>query len=260
MKKYLQIGKINFLNNIQYFGEFFFKAIFILLILFIFTNIWKTIYSGQAVIEGFTMVMMIWYLLMAESIVTSTSPVVRDVNKEIQSGEIAYQLNKPYNYVFYHLAKSISYRVIGFFLTFIIGAILIYLMVGGITLSLINLPLVIITAILAFILDFFMMMSIALLAFWFEDTNAFRWIYDKIIFTIGGMLIPIELFPKWLSSISNVLPFSFVAYHPAKLFVSFNMTQFLKVAGVQIIYILVFLCVAMIIYKVGSRRININGG
>ena len=260
MKKYIQIGKINFLNNIQYFSEFFFKAIFILLILFIFINIWKTIYSGSVAIEGFTIAMMIWYLLMTESIVTSASPVVKDVNREIQSGEIAYQLNKPYNYVFYHLAKSFSSRIIGFFITFLIGAVLIYFMVGGISLSWITLPLLIITIILALILDFFMMMSIALLAFWFEDTNSFRWIYDKILFTIGGMLVPIEIFPKWLANISNVLPFSFVAYHPAKLFVNFDLSNFLKVSGIQVVYIIIFLSIALILYKVGARRVNINGG
>jgi ABC-2 type transport system permease protein len=260
MKKYFEIGKINFLNNIQYFSEFFFKAIFILLILFIFTNIWKTIYSGTAVIEGFTIAMMVWYLLMTESIVTSASPIVKDVNKDIQSGDVAYQLNKPYNYVFYHLSKSFSHRIIGFLMTFLIGAILIYFMVGGISFSWITLPFIVITIVLALVLDFFMMMSIALLAFWFEDTNSFRWIYEKILFTIGGMLVPLEIFPKWLANISNVLPFSFVAYHPAKLFVNFDMNNFLKVIGVQSVYIIIFLAVALIIYKVGARRVNINGG
>jgi ABC-2 type transport system permease protein len=260
MKKYIQIGKINFLNNIQYFSEFFFKAIFILVILFIFTNIWKTIYSGKAVIEGFTIAMMIWYLLMTESIVTSTSPVVKDVNKEIQSGDVAYQLNKPYNYIFYHLAKSFSHRTIGFFVTFSIGAVLIYFMIGGIPFNLMTLPMLLITIILALVLDFFMIMSIALLAFWFEDTNSFKWIYDKILFTIGGMLVPLEIFPKWLSSISNVLPFGFVAYHPAKLFVNFEISSFLKIVGIQLGYILVFLSIVLLIYKIGSRRLNINGG
>jgi ABC-2 type transport system permease protein len=260
MKKYLHIGKINFLNNIQYFSEFFFKSIFILLILFIFINIWKTIYSERVVIEGFTIVMMIWYFLMTESIVTSASPIVKEVNKEIQSGDIAYQLNKPYSYILYHLTRSFSYRIIGFIVTFSIGSVLVYFMLGGFSFRWITFPLLIISIILALVLDFFMMMSIALLAFWFEDTNSFRWIYDKILFTLGGMLVPIEIFPKWLANISNILPFSFVAYHPAKLFVNFELSNFLNVVGIQLVYILVFSLIAIIIYKIGSRRMNINGG
>jgi ABC-2 type transport system permease protein len=145
-------------------------------------------------------------------------------------------------------------------MTFLIGAILIYFMVGGISFSWITLPFIVITIVLALVLDFFMMMSIALLAFWFEDTNSFRWVYDKFLFTIGGMLIPLEIFPKWLSNISGVLPFSFVAYYPAKMFVNFNVNELLRVIIYQIGYIFIFAVLAFTIYHFGSRRLNINGG
>jgi len=261
MKKYFSIGKINFLNNIQYSGEFFFKAIFIVLILFIFTNIWKAAYAGQAVVAGFTITMMIWYLLMTESIVTSSPSLVKDVNKEIQSGEIAYQLNKPYGYISYHLAKVMSYRLIGFITTFVIGSFLVFFLVGGLdNFKPILIPFLVITILLALILDFFMIMCLALLAFWLEDTTSFKWIYDKIVFTLGGMLIPLEIFPKWLASISYVMPFSFVAYHPAKLFVNFDLMSFFNVVGMQISYAIIFGVLALMIYKMGIRRVNINGG
>jgi ABC-2 type transport system permease protein len=260
MKKYLEIGKINFLNNIFYFSEFLMKAFFILLILFIFTNIWRAVYADKAVIEGFSITMMIWYFLLTEAIVTSSSGLVREVNREIQSGDIAYQLNKPYNYILYHLSKNISYRILGVSTVFFIGSILVYFMVGGFNFNLVYLPFIIITVLLALILDFFMVMGISLLAFWFEDTNSFKWVYDKIIFTLGGMLIPLEIFPKWLGSISSVLPFSFVAYHPAKLFVTFNFLSFFKVISIQLVYIALFGVISLIIYRTASRRLTINGG
>ncbi len=260
MKKYFEIAKINFLNNIAYFSEFILRAVFILIILFIFINIWKTIYSGQTLIEGYTLAMMIWYLLMTESIVTSGSGVVKEINRDVQSGDIAYQLNKPYSYIGYYFAKSISYKIIGFVVTFAIGSVLVFLMSGGIDFNVSNLPLLIVSIFLALILDFFMLLCIALLGFWFEDTNAFRWIYDKLLFTIGGMLVPLEIFPKWLADISNALPFSFAVYQPAKLFVNFSLSRFLEVAGFQLAYIILFAAIAIIIYKFGIRRVNINGG
>lgn len=261
MKKYWEIGKINFLNNIFYFSDFFFRALFILLILFIFLGIWKTIYSDTTkVIEGFTIVMMIWYLLLTESIVSSTTSLVREVNKEIQSGDIAYQLNKPYSYIFYHLAKTLSYRIISFSVIFILGAILVYFMVGPLSFNWVNLPWIIIVCLMALILDFFIVMPLALLAFWFEDTIAFRWIYEKFLFTIGGMLLPLEMFPKWLAQISLVLPFSFIVYYPAKLFVDFNLNNFIQVILSQAGYILLFSLITYLVYHIGVRRLNINGG
>jgi len=260
MKKYFEIAKINFLNSLAYFGEFFFHALFILLILFIFTNMWKAVYSGKEIIEGFTLSMMIWYLLMAESIVTSSPGFVKEVNKEVQSGEIAYQLNKPYSYILYHFAKSSSKRIIYFSLTFIFGAIFVYLLIGGFNFKFYSLFFLAIIILLALILDFFIAMSIALLSFWLEDSNPIRWIYDKFLFTIGGMLVPLEIFPNWLSQISTVLPFSYIAYAPAKLFVKFELTQFFNVLIIQIAYITIFGCLTWMIYRRGTRRLNINGG
>jgi len=199
-------------------------------------------------------------MLMTESIVTSGSSVIKDINKDVQSGDIAYQLNKPYNYIGYYFSRSLSYKLIAFTLTFALGSILVYFMIGNFNFNLANIPFVIVAVILALILDFFMLLCIALLAFWFEDTTSIRWIYDKLLFTIGGMLAPLEIFPKWLANISNVLPFSFAVYQPAKLFVTFSMTQFLEVIGVQLAYIFLFIGISLIIYRIGIRRVNINGG
>ena len=260
MKKYFEIAKINFLNSFAYFGEFFFHAIFILLILFIFTNMWKAVYSGKELIEGFTLSMMIWYLLMAESIVTSSPGFVKEVNTEVQNGEIAYKLNKPYNYILYHFAKSFSRRIINFTVTFILGAVLIYFLIGGFDFKIYSLFFLVLILFLAMTLDFFISMSIALLSFWLEDSNSLRWIYDKLLFTIGGMLVPLEIFPTWLAKIAGVLPFSFIAYSPAKLFVRFSFVDFFNVFAIQISYIIIFGCITWIIYKRGVRRLNVNGG
>jgi ABC-2 type transport system permease protein len=199
-------------------------------------------------------------MLMTESIVTSGSTVIREVNADIQGGGIAYQLNKPYSYIGYYFSKSLSYKLISFAVTFVIGSILVYFLVGGISVNVLNLPFVAISVFLALALDFFMLLSIALLAFWFEDTTSLRWIYDKILFTVGGMLVPLEIFPSWLEKISSVLPFSFAVYQPAKLFVSFSVERFLEVVSVQIGYILLFVLISILIYKKGIGRVNINGG
>jgi ABC-2 type transport system permease protein len=260
IKKYFEIAKINFLNNLVYFGEFIFKALFILVILFVFINIWKVAYAGQQVIEGFSMAMMIWYLLMAEAIVTSQSSVIKEVHKEVQSGDVAHMLNKPYSYALYHLAKSISYRAISFLVTMLIGAILILLMVGGISFSWAYVIPVALIVFLALILDFAIIFLIGLFAFWIEDTNALHWIYQKMLFTVGGMLIPLEFFPDWLSKISAVMPFSYIAYYPSKLFVKFNFGEFINVALIQIVYIALFGVIIALVYRIAVRRMNINGG
>jgi ABC-2 type transport system permease protein len=40
--------------------------------------------------------------------------------------------------------------------------------------------------------------------------------------TIGGVFLPLELFPDWLASIARGLPFASIAYAPARAFVGFD--------------------------------------
>jgi len=75
--KYWESAKISFNNNLMYKADFLANSLFIGLIIFIFINLWKVVYStGSGAIEGFTINMMIWYFLLTESIVTSPGKVI----------------------------------------------------------------------------------------------------------------------------------------------------------------------------------------
>lgn len=52
-----------------------------------------------------------------------------------------------------------------------------------------------------------MMALIGLAAFLVEETNSFELIYQKAVFILGGMLLPLDMFPEWLQRIARLLPF-----------------------------------------------------
>ena len=259
--KYWEIAKINFYNSLVYRMDFFASSVFVGVIIFILISLWKAIYSSESnIIEGFTLSMMIWYLVMTESIVTSPGRVVETIGDEIQSGNIAQSLNKPYNYVFYQYTCSMAKSLIRFFLTFMIGAFITIIFIGGLNISIRHIPLVLLAAFLALTLHFLMMAFIAVFALWVEDSKSMNFIYSKIVFVLGGMLLPLEIFPEWLARISKVMPFSYVAYFPAKVFVNFDWIFFIKVLTGQLAWILVMIIAISIAYKICFKKISINGG
>ena len=66
----------------------------------------------------------------------------------------------------------------------------------------------------------------------------FHWIYQKLAFIFGGMLIPLDFYPNWLQSLAKFLPFSSAIYGPARLFVSPTYTFFISVMSMQLIWVL----------------------
>jgi ABC-2 type transport system permease protein len=260
MNKYFEIAKINFLNSFVYLGDRVMSSIFIAIIIFILICLWKVIYAVNVPIHGFTFLMIVWYLVMTESITTSYGGLVDQIGGEVQSGDIVNHLNKPYSYILFKFASSFSYALTSFIISFVLSSVVALLLVGMISVSLVYIPFILISVFLAITLQFSMMFCIGISAFLMEDSRSVAFIYDKIVFTIGGMLIPLEFFPAFIQGICGMLPFSYIAYHPAKLFVMFSFSSFFSVALVQVLWILFFLLVATILFKIYSRRLVVNGG
>src|SRR5439155_15074726 len=77
---------------------------------------------------------------------------------------------------------------------------------------------IILPAAMAF--DFLISCAIGLLSFWVEDTWAFDFIYRRLVMLLGGMMIPLDIFPEPLSSIARALPFSYIVYGPTRMWVT----------------------------------------
>ena len=54
-------------------------------------------------------------------------------------------------------------------------------------------------------------------AFWVRDAGSTWFLYQKLVFILGGMLLPLEVLPGWLQTVARVLPFMAMAYVPARL-------------------------------------------
>ena len=104
------------------------------------------------------------------------------------------------------------------------------------------------------------MTVIGLLAFITEAVAPFEWDYQKLIFILGGMLILIDFYPDWLQELAKALPFSYMMYGPARLFVSPNMVDFLNLIGSQSLWILMLGGVLILFFRLGTQRLAINGG
>jgi len=258
--KYLETFKISFLNTITYIWDAFSLTFFLLLLVYVYINLWTAIFGTQVTIEGFTLPMLIWYVMLTESIFTSTRDITNQINRDIQSGQIAYMMNKPYSYMFFKFAESLGSTALHFIIMLSTGSLLAYVMVGPMQFNFLNFPAVLLVSVLAVSINIMANIIIGLMAFWFEDSKGFRFIYAKFVLIFGGVLIPLEIYPNWLADILNYLPFAYIGYHVGKLFVMFDIWYFLEILAVQAIWLSVFILIGWLLYKGGTRKVSINGG
>ncbi len=261
-QKYLAVLRVSAASNLAYVREVLFRAVFLVVLVFILGQLWKTTYSarGANVISGFTISDMVWYLVAGEAIVMSLPALTRRIDQEVRSGQLAYLLGRPCSYVFYNYAQYLGERLVRLAFNAVVGAALAFIFVGPphfTWMGILAWPLV---AFLALGIDFVAYFSIGLLAFWTEDTQPFTLIFSRLTLVLGGVMAPIDVFPQPLRSIAQALPFSAILYGPSRTLVHFQLAQFGWLVWQQVLTLAVGGVVVFIVYSIAIRRVNINGG
>lgn len=265
MNKYISIFKTSFKQEGKTLGNSITSVVSFAVIIYIFKELWKFIYGGSGggtLIHGYTLDMMIWYMIMAEVLMYALNgrATTRAFSTDIKSGKIAYQLNKPYNYYFYQISSQsavCSWKLCFLLPTAVVMGVLLVGPIAGFKIYHI-LP-ILLSLGLALLLLCVVYGTVGLLSFWIEESSPFTWIIQKFVM-LFGLFFPPEFFPKWLQAFINYSPIYSMMSGPCKLLANFSWDLFLKVAISQVSYTALFLILGLVIYNLGKKKVNMHGG
>jgi len=261
-----------------YRAELVARAIQMILFMGVFMALWSTAFgvSGRAELEGYTLAQMVWYLAMTETVALSTSRIFIEISEKVKAGDLAYTLARPLSYPFFQVANSLGNSAPRFLLNLLTAAAVVGLgMRQGPVLSpsaslginsvegagsLPGLATFLGMAALALLLDAFLAVLIGLLAFWLEEVTPVFWIYQKLLFTVGGLFLPLEMFPEQLQQVARWLPFQFITYAPARAFVAFEPDFVLQAVTGQVVYIAVLSALVALVWRRAQQRLVVHGG
>ncbi|HHX75070.1 MAG TPA: hypothetical protein GX699_09230 [Firmicutes bacterium] len=259
-RKYGAVFLISLQNAFHYRSNVLGGLVFYTLFIFVFFNLWRAIYQGGSV-AGYSLAQVVWYLCITELIVFGAkTDIFARMNEEIKSGSIAYQLSRPYNYVFYQFFQALGGIVFNYLLYGLLAVALGIVMAGPLEgFNPATAPFALLSALVGLIINFFFQMALGLTAFRLEENLAVYLIYQKLVFMLG-MFIPLEFLPAWLQAVARRLPFSYVAWAPARLTVAFSWDFFLEVFPVQLLWAAVSILFALLMYRLNVAALQGHGG
>ncbi len=262
LEKYAWVGLVSARSQLAYASEVLSRIIFLLVILYIFLRVWHVAYAetGCTSLAGLTLSQMLWYLMVAESIMLSGPRVTPVVDEEVRTGALAVQLIRPVSYPLYRLSVALGDRLVRFLLSLTAGIVIVLVLVGPIPLSAGGLLCFALSLPLAFVLDFLGYFLIGLAAFWLEDTTGLMLIYSRITMVLGGMLIPLDLFPESIRPALKALPFANIVYGPARLFVHPDSETLVRLLFTQAAAVAGFSILLWAVFMLALRRVHANGG
>ncbi|MBE9002339.1 ABC-2 family transporter protein [Nostoc sp. LEGE 12447] len=260
--KYIWIGWTSARSNLAYLGEVASRGVFLFVILYIFLQLWRVTYAETNAKElgNLSLTQMLWYLGITESIVLSAPIIAQEVDEDVRTGTLAVQLIRPLSYPLYRLWTTLGERAVRFGLNLTVSIVIALLFVGLIPLSLPGIFLFLLSLPLAFVLDFLATFLVGLGAFWLENTTGLMLIYSRITMILGGMLIPLDLFPEQWQPVLKNLPFASIVYGPARLFVQPDLVFAGELLLRQAVAIGVLSLLVAWVYSTAVQRIHANGG
>lgn len=266
-RKYHRIFRASLQERMTYRSDFLLGTVLRFLPMVTTILLWQAIYggSGKDKLAGFRYNEMIAYLLLTNiSRMFSSMPgLAGGIAREIRDGTLKRFLIQPVDMISYLLTYRVAHKVTYIITSFIPYALLFFIcrhyfdhIPDASTLVAYAISLI-----LAFLIGFYFEASVGMVGFWFLEVTSLLYIVMTLNFFISGHMLPLDLLPPPWSTLLKILPFQYMAYFPAVVFLG-------KVQGWSLVYHLVvellwalfFMGLARGLYRIGLRRYSAYGG
>ncbi len=267
LRKYLAIFRASLAERMTYRGDFLIGTILRFLPMVTTILLWQAIYTGSQKpdLERFTFKEMIAYLLLTNiSRMFSSMPgLAGGIAREIREGTMKRYMIQPIDMIGYLLVYRVAHKITYIIMSFIPYFLLFFLcrdFFSGFP-DWTTLGAFLVSLILSFLIGFFFEASVGMVGFWFLEVTSLLYIVMTLNFFISGHMLPLDLLPWPWATVLKALPFQYMAYFPAVVFLGKvkGTELWLYLAG-ELFWAVFFIVLARGLYRIGLRRYSAFGG
>jgi ABC-2 type transport system permease protein len=92
-------------------------------------------------------------------------------------------------------------------------------------------------------------------------TDSLDWFFNAIMTLLSGGLVPLWFFPGWLAAIAGHLPFAWVSYYPAAVYIGqLGVAQTLLYFGIGLAWAATLSALLFWLWAKARHRLIVQGG
>ncbi|MDA8344588.1 MAG: ABC-2 family transporter protein [Thermaerobacter sp.] len=261
LRKLLSVFRAYFRSVWAYPGAEAMRTIFLVVIMIVFLSLWRTTYSamGATRLGGLSLPQMLEYLVGTEAIVLAAPAFAARIGDDVRTGGLSVQLTRPVSYVAFQFAVAAGESWPRLALNLLVGTALVWLVTGVEPLSAAGVAAYLIAYLPAFLLYASLFLTLALTSFWLEDAWAITFVASRMVMILGGLLVPLSLFPAALRTVARILPLQLMVYGPAQQ-LSHPFAALGTLLLSQAIWLAVLGGLLWFVYARGVRALHVHGG
>lgn len=249
--------------------EFYYKVNIIgmiltsIFVIIIQKELWQSIYLENEIINGIEYTEIFTYLVVGMVFRKFLgSGIDETISNDFQSGKIAIDLLRPQIYFLKVFFEDLGRGLVHFTMIGFISAIYFLYHIKYLEFySTIIVVGILVSSVLAYFIFLFMNFCIGLTSIWFGRSVGLTMIKTGLFSLLGGTFIPVDFYPLWLQRVVSFLPFKYIYYSPISFLMNKTTTmQIIQTLSIQCIWCIFFAMIGWNMFKMGNKRIVIQGG
>jgi ABC-2 type transport system permease protein len=266
------ILRISIEERLVYRGDFALSTLMRFLPIVTQIFLWGAVFSSvnvsggaQASIVGYSYQGMVAYYLMTmiARAFSSMPGLASGITRDIRDGTVKKYLIQPIDMINYLFLCRMAHKLVYYAVALAPFAFVYFLcrsFFGGWPDPSIMLAFVF-SLFLSFILGFFLETTLGLVGFWFLEVNSLLFVYMLFNFFVSGHMFPLDMLPGVWGQLVKILPFQYMAYFPAAVFLGKIQGAALAWGlGIEVAWTVFFIVAARVLFYFGLKRYSGYGG
>lgn len=209
--------------------------------------------------------MVAYFLLTMIARAFSSMPgLAAGIATQVRQGEIKKYLIQPVDLIGFLFLTRIAHKLAYYAIALIPFALVFFLARGFFTEGFpppYTFAAFIVSLLLGFMIGFFLEASIGMVSFWLLEVNSLLLIFMLFSFFLSGHMFPLTLLPDSIEWVVNLLPFKYLAYFPAAIFLDkVPEEDLLRELLIELGWVVFFIVTCRVMYNRGVRRYSGFGG
>lgn len=220
--------------------------------------IWRAVFEAHDTVSDFTFNQMLYYFAVSSLIgFLNWDNADGTLQRLVQTGKfITYQL-RPVSHLYYAFFEKVGHRIMAFWVEMV--PIFGFYLLFGIRPFPVMPGWAILSVALSFVLGYLINYTIGIMAFWLVKTNGLSRALLVIKDLCSGLFLPLTLFPNEVQKVLFFLPFQFVSYVPARVFMGSYELAGIKmsipeIVGLQAVMVIVTFLLNRVIWHFAIKR------
>jgi ABC-2 type transport system permease protein len=203
---------------------------------------------------------MIWYIIVTEVITfAGGGQNFHEIRGEILGGQFSASLQRPKSYFRMKIWTWVGANMIRASVFLAGGFALGLLFTHGIPYSGIQFLMLLLSVYIATLIYTVVYFMLALIEVWGPYARPAMWISQKCAFLFGGLILPLQLYPHWMQTLAHFTPYPAMLNIPGKIAFDPSFTSMATGIGIQVLWLIITIVVAIGVQYLAYRHILKRG-